>query len=103
TSPPLTFKTGNPDVQMPSFSVLNPVDATTSNADTMILHSLVLTKSGLSFPVATDLLGRVIWYYPTANAGTGYFGPFLTGVVAGGTMLMHLSDLRSDGLAEQVL
>lgn len=99
-APIVQHRTGKVTQALPQFSVINPIDATTSS-ENIVLHSILLGRDLKSYVVATDLAGRVVWYFEPGPAG--YFGPLLTRPVQGGTMLIHLSDLRTDGVVEQVL
>jgi hypothetical protein len=48
---------------MPVFEVKTPASLQTSLTESVLLHSVAWTDSLTAYPVATDLLGRVIWFY----------------------------------------
>jgi len=87
-SPTLLFTTGTPAVSFPSFPLLDPPDARSSWVERVILHTGPdETRPQISFPVATDLMGRVLWYYDKL-LGWPKTLVYLTRPVAGGTMLL---------------
>jgi hypothetical protein len=92
--PVLTFTTGTPPVVFPTFSVRDAVDAQTSTADGIVLHMLAVPRAGTTtsmYAIATDLLGRVVWYHDATPI------EFPTRAVRGGTFLMLGSDQRQAG------
>ena len=95
-SPSLTYTTGSvpPSVTFPPVSV--PL-APTSQSDplhNLVVHMLPLPRPGVADPFATDLSGRLVWYYDPAQAGLSNVMP--NSIVPGGTMLL----LGSDGLTQ---
>ena len=91
------FRTGRPAVELPTFTLLDPPDAGSSSED-ILLHSSLLSASatqpvqGWAYPLATDLFGRLVWYYPPAYIAAD-LGGYITRPVAGGTMLLFTNDL----------
>jgi hypothetical protein len=64
--PPLTFTTRALPTRFPfpNFQVLVPPGPETDSADPVLLYNMVQLGGGTHFPdVATDLSGRIIWYY----------------------------------------
>jgi hypothetical protein len=97
-SPPTQFTTGKPTRSFPSFNVVDPIDARTSLADDVIFNStLSVFRPQLTFPVATDRFGRVIWYYDkllwTENKSFAY----ATQIINGGTALILASCCERNG------
>ena len=71
--------------------------APTSQSDAvhnLVVHMLPLPRPGVADPFATDLSGRVVWYYDPQQAGLSNVMP--NSIVPGGTMLL----LGSDGLTQ---
>ena len=71
--------------------------APTSQSDAvhnLVVHMLPLPPPGVADPFATDLSGRVVWYYDPQQAGLSNVMP--NSIVPGGTMLL----LGSDGLTQ---
>ena len=82
---PLSFLTSTPSVELPVSWMLNPPDEETSLTNSVLLHAIVWRPNNAApFPVATDLLGRVLWYY---DAGVGATAD-IKRPVAGGTFLL---------------
>ena len=82
--PELTFRSGTPDVPLPVVTVDTPASAATSFLQSVVLQS-VIGNVPYSYPVATDLGGEVIWYYPLVQTT-------LTRPLFGGTMLVLVRD-----------
>ncbi|MFQ5738446.1 MAG: aryl-sulfate sulfotransferase [Acidobacteriota bacterium] len=89
--PVLTFQTGTASPALPAKGVTNPPDRQTDAAEGVLLASLRKVQSLWSVPVATDLLGRVIWYYDPP----GFIGSILMRPLEGGNMLLTTADLQS--------
>ena len=83
SSPQTRYTTGKPTIAVPALSVLIPANAQSSQDEGILLHTYVPgSLAQTTFPVAVDVLGNVVWYYPN-TAGWGY----VTRSLAGGTML----------------
>jgi arylsulfate sulfotransferase len=68
----LSFTTGAlPNVKFPAFTVPMPPGPGTDTAQLIDLHALVSFTNNQSISVATDLSGRILWYYQF---------PFQTGI-----------------------
>ena len=66
--PILSFTTGAlpTNIPFPPFTIGTKANSTTDTTDSMILWNLVLFGVGTTYPdVATDLSGKVLWYYYT--------------------------------------
>src|SRR5438034_4022237 len=75
-SAPQLFTTGAlpSTLTFPTFTVSQPPGPASDLDQDMVFHSLVLAgpdPSGNSHPIATDLSGRVEWYYDTQQSGLG--------------------------------
>ncbi len=101
--PQLPYTTGSPEVTFPIFIIRDPPDSQTSLTESVLLQSPIWTGVGgdqLTFPVATDLNGRVLWYYPNHEA-LWQPGSYLLRPLPGGTMLLVVNDpVRAQGLRE---
>jgi arylsulfate sulfotransferase len=95
-SAPLFFTTGSlpSNLAFPSFTVQQP-PGTGSDADQdMIFHQAPRGASNVPNPVATDLQGRVEWYYDVSHSGlTATFAG--QSLVPGGTVLLIAADRDS--------
>jgi hypothetical protein len=70
--PILSYTTGAlpTNVPFPPFTAVVPAQAGADTADAMILWNLVLFGVGTTYPdVATDLSGKIMWYYYTSASG----------------------------------
>lgn len=95
---PLPFRTRAVDLTLFEFAVPRPCRGC-SRADGVLLHSVTFGDDfAFPFPVATDLSGRVLWYYSRLGT-TQHFGSYLVQPLPGGNMLL----LLNDGLVGQVL
>jgi arylsulfate sulfotransferase len=75
----------------PPTSIIRPIDSQTSLADSILLLDYISPALGTGFvrmPMATDLNGNTLWYYPSLFQVSRYF----LRPIAGGTMLIHLDD-----------
>ena len=75
-SAPQIFTTGAlpSTLTFPTFTVAQPPGTGSDLDQDMIFHSLVFTgpdASSNSHPIATDLSGRVEWYYDALQSGLG--------------------------------
>lgn len=91
-STPQLFTTGAlpATLTFPTFTVSQaPADGSDLNQD-MVFHSLVFIgpdASGRSHPIATDLEGRVEWYYDVQQSGLGIGNMLTATLLPGGTIL----------------
>lgn len=98
TGPVLPFTTGVPDpgLAFPAISV--PIDgATATKQSALLINALTFTPPDVYVPFATDLSGRVIWYYNLPQQR-----PYNIRPVSGGTMLLLMSDPGRPSLAQQI-
>lgn len=87
-----TYRTGTPTRGFPQFAVLDPIDARSSLTDDVLFQSVLsVFRPEHTITVATDLAGRVLWYYDkllwSVNRGFAY----ATRPLAGGTVLILAS------------
>jgi arylsulfate sulfotransferase len=71
SGPAVSFTTGAlpANIPFPTFTPLVAPGSQTDTSDAVILHNLAAIGGGAIFPnVATDLLGKVIWYYYPNNS-----------------------------------
>jgi len=108
TSSSQFFTTGLPPLElaMPSFTLRQPPSAGSDLSQDMILHMLLNGSSPSTNVLATDLMGRVEWYYD--SAASGLESPFATSLVLGGTLLLldgvpYSTTLREVDLAGNLL
>ncbi len=81
--PQILFKTGKPTVPLPAVSVLLTPNLKTSLGEGIVLHTYVPETLKIpTFPVAVDLHGDVVWYFPNV-VGWGY----VTRPLPGGNLL----------------
>jgi hypothetical protein len=89
TSSPLLFTTGAlpRTLSFPTFTVQQPPGPGSDLDQGMIFHQFPNAPSNAPNPLATDLSGRVVWYYDVSQAGLThtYVGQSL---VPGGTVLL---------------
>jgi hypothetical protein len=97
TSAPLAFTTGSlpTSLNFPTFKVQMAPTARTDLTQDIVFHvGIDPGQSGIANTVATDLMGRVVWYFdPVANALPSY-APTL---VPGGTVLLLGGQLNRIG------
>lgn len=91
-STPLLFTTGSipASLTLPAFTVPQPPGPDSDTAQDMVFHSLILIgpdPSGKVHPIATDLAGRVTWYYDVQQSGLGITLMPNATLLPGGTML----------------
>jgi hypothetical protein len=91
----LTFTTGNlpTALHFPTFNVLQSPGPGSDLEDNMVYHMLIPRQAVVANPTATDLQGRVEWYYDARNSGLITIAP--VSVVPGGTALLFASDSYS--------
>jgi hypothetical protein len=101
--PVLSFRTGIPPWPFPTFSPEILPNGLTSLAESIVLHSSSIGGTGftLQLPVATDLLGNVVWYYDRVPIAI-QDGSLLTRPLAGGTMLVILSEFNKDQVLREI-
>ena len=88
--PTLAYRTPVVSTAMPPIVVMDPQDEP-APVEGVVLHSMLISHVTKTFPVATDVDGRVIWYYdksmyPWQTAAT-LFRP-----LPGGNMLLGMND-----------
>jgi arylsulfate sulfotransferase len=103
--PTLSFTTGvlPPLLPFPVGSVLTGPSSSTDTVESVILEcNIPFPLAPPTLPVATDLSGRIIWYYspagPTTLNGTTIYRP-----LQGGTMLLAANDPTSTLVEQQLL
>src|SRR5207247_2824426 len=71
TSPTSLFTTGSlpTTLSFPTFTVQQPPGPGSDADQDMIFHQLPNGPSNAPNPLATDLQGRVVWYYDTSRSG----------------------------------
>src|SRR5262249_18361747 len=103
TSSPLLFTTGrlSSTLTFPTYTLPEPPGANTALDQDMIYHvfpqsSLNLLGNKIPNPLATDLSGRVVWYFDPQQSGLGLtdFGPAAT-LLPGGNVLGFGNDAYS--------
>src|SRR5437660_43295 len=91
-SAPLLFTTGAlpSTLTFPTFTVTQPPSPSSDLDQDMVFHSLVFTgpdASSNSHPIATDLSGRVEWYYDAQQSGLGITNMITATLLPGGTVI----------------
>ena len=91
-SAPLFFTTGSlpTTLTFPAFTVPQSPGPGSDLDQDMVFHSLVFTgpdASGNSHPIATDLAGRVEWYYDIQQSGLGIKNMVTATLLPGGTVI----------------
>jgi hypothetical protein len=91
-SAPLTFTTGSipSTLAFPSFTVAQPGPGSDLNED-IIFHQRARFAGSIPNPLATDLQGRVVWYYDVTGSGLSFNFP-VQSLVSGGTVLVTGAD-----------
>ncbi len=115
TSAPSLFTTGSlpSNLVFPTFTVQQPPGPGSDLDEDMIFHQLSSSASNVPNPLATDLQGRVVWYYDVSQSGLTHTYPGQS-LVPGGTVLLlgvdqhaaspgTLDDLREIDLAGNVV
>ena len=89
TSSLLLFTTGSlpTTLSFPTFTVQQPTGAGSDGDQDMIFHQLIKAPSNVPNPLATDLQGRVEWYYDVSQSGLT-FTQAGQSLVPGGTVLL---------------
>jgi arylsulfate sulfotransferase len=91
-SAPVLFTTGSipASLTIPAFTVLQPPGPGSDTDQDMVFHSLVFLgpdASVNSHPIATDLAGRVEWYYDIQQSGLGITSMLTATLLPGGTVI----------------
>src|SRR5262245_36531801 len=91
-SAPLLFTTGvlPTTLTFPTFTVSQPAGPGSDLDQDMVFHSLsamALSGNRVPNPVATDLSGRVVWYYDTQQSGLGITNVNVSTLLPGGTVI----------------
>jgi hypothetical protein len=99
-SAPQLFTTGSlpATLAFPTFNVQQPPAPGSDLDQDMILHSLVFTgpdATSNSHPIATDLAGRVEWYFDAQQSGLGIGNMITATLLPGGTMIGMGNDAYS--------
>lgn len=98
--PTITFTTGTSQLSVPPFVIQHPPDSSTSTAEHVLLTSFVSAQGAQPVtPFATDLSGKLLWYYPNVASPT-ITGAFLWRPIPGGNMALNLTQ---SGVLFQVL
>jgi hypothetical protein len=89
TSSPLLFTTGAIPASLvfPSFTVIQSPGPGSNFAQDMLFLQLTGNLNNVPNPLATDLSGRVVWYYDVSQSGLNRTFPGQS-LVAGGTVLL---------------
>jgi hypothetical protein len=88
-SAPLFFTTGAlpSTLTFPAFTVIQPPGPGSDLEQDMLFHGLSQSASNVPNPLATDLQGRVVWYYDVSHSGFTRTYPGQN-LVPGGTVLL---------------
>ena len=98
SGPPLTFTTGVIPANLPFPTMSVPVGGSPDVQQSVLLvNALPASGNQNFFPFATDLSGRVIWYYP----GVPPTDPNNLRPVTGGTIMMLVANPAKLGLSQQ--
>jgi hypothetical protein len=89
TSSAQTFMTGGlpPALTFPTFTVVQPPGPGSDLDQGMLFHQLGTSPANVPNPLATDLNGRVVWYYDVSQSGFTRTYPGQS-LVPGGTVLV---------------
>jgi hypothetical protein len=104
-SQPLLFTTGSLPAMLhfPTFNVLKMPDADTDLEDNMVFQILGRSTHNAANPVATDLQGRVEWYYDVQQTNLTSVDVAMLGPEPGGTVFVIGSDPYATGSNYDVL
>src|SRR5262249_24335027 len=97
TSSPLLFTTGSlpSNLVFPTFTVRQPPGPGSDLDQDLVFHALSGSLNGVSHPLATDVLGRVVWYVDARESGLGLTDVGTSRPLPGGTLLVTGSDRYS--------
>jgi arylsulfate sulfotransferase len=98
---PVQFTTGPVNLPSQGFQVLDAPDAASWTEGIVMHATLDLWRSDRNFPVATDLFGRVVWYFDKLLGVAGAF-PYLTRPIPGGTFLLMTSCCLGDFVLAEI-
>jgi hypothetical protein len=103
TSSPLSFTTGAipPSVVLPSLTVIQPPGPGSDLGQDLLFQQLGNPPQGNPTPYATDLTGRVVWYYDLTRAGFHGLPAMGAELLPGGTVLVTGGDSRAAFPTEQ--
>jgi Arylsulfotransferase (ASST) len=89
TSSPLVFTTGSlpSTLVFPTFTVRQPPGSGSDVDQDMLFHQLTSSPNNVPNPLATDLTGRIVWYYDVSQSGFTRTYPGQS-LVPGGTVLV---------------
>jgi arylsulfate sulfotransferase len=92
-SAPLFFTTGSlpATLTFPTFTVQQPPGPGSDVNEDMIFHQLANRSINVAGPLATDLQGRVVWYYDLSHSGLT-FANATQSLVPGGTVVLIGTD-----------
>jgi hypothetical protein len=92
-SSPLLFTTGSlpTTLTFPTFTVQQPPGPGSDLGEDMIFHQLTKSPTNVPITLATDLQGRVVWYYDLSHSGDTFSFPGQS-LVPGGTVLLIGAD-----------
>lgn len=91
----------NLPANIPAVVPVVPADPQTSTADGVLVSDFISIGASAGYPVATDLSGRVIWYYDAFN-DPSQAGALLTRILPGGTMLVLANGINSSDSTTQL-
>lgn len=83
--PLLSFQTGVPLVTLPAMKMIHAADGNTSTQEGILLTSFVSNQRSL--PAATDLSGKLLWYYVNSQDPLNY-SPFVTRTTSSPSVLL---------------
>jgi hypothetical protein len=87
----VAFTTGAIPMSMPRQGALTAANPAQCTAQPVVIQSLISSPQGPSYPVATDLRGNIIWYYPRL-ADSNMPATSLMRMLPGGNMLVFSHD-----------
>lgn len=90
----VAFQTGTASPNTPKVSVVKAGNRQSSLVERLTLWDFVNLGGASAFPVATDIRGSTVWYYPAFD-DPDQAGGLLTRMVPGGTMLVMANGTNS--------
>jgi 3-phytase/alkaline phosphatase D len=93
SSSPLLFTTGAipSTLVFPTFTVIQPPGPGSDLDQDMLFHQFIKSPNNTPNPLATDLMGQVVWYYDVSQSGFTLTFPGQS-LVPGGTVLLLGTD-----------